>query len=555
MSSMKRWNLCESDQGASMATQLLINRGIASLAEQERFLNPVYEESFHDPFLLKGMKESVGRIKKALKNKERIAIYGDYDTDGIPGAALLFDLFSEAGHENLTVYIPHRYEEGYGMNIPAVETLAQSGVKLIITVDSGITDVEPVTRANELGVDVIVTDHHLPGEVLPKACAIINPNQPGCAYPFPYLAGGGVAFKLAQALFQKKVCRVSEDFMKRLLDLAAISTITDMVPLVGENRAIARFGLVVLGRTKRVGLRHIIDAQKINSAHLSEEDVGFTIGPRLNAASRMDSPMKAFWLLSTRDPAEAAEIATFLETKNQERKNVVSLIMSHAESIISHDSPVVVLGHFSWRPGVLGLAASRLAETYKKPVCLWGAAGSKNAKGSCRSWGGYNIREIMSALPKDTLIEYGGHEQSGGFSAELSSVDSLPELFKEAMESLAKRNEEEEELFIDGVLSCGDVSLETHLAIRKVGPYGVGHRKPAFLFERVKVESVFLFGKQKEHLRLSISDSTGSREVISFFWKGLKPKVGERVSLVASPEISFFGGRCVLRLKMVDLKI
>jgi single-stranded-DNA-specific exonuclease len=310
---------------------------------------------------------------------------------------------------------------------------------------------------------------------------------------------------------------------------------------------------MVLRRTRRAGLRHIIESQKINSAHLSEEDVGFTIGPRLNAASRMDSPMKAFLLLATRDPIEAASIATFLEIKNQERKDVVSIIMSHAESIISLTSPVIVLGHLSWRPGVLGLAAARLAETYQKPVCLWGAAGSPNAKGSCRSWGGYNIRDIMSALPKDTLLEYGGHKASGGFSAELSSVEALPELFKEAMESLDKRNEEEEELLIDGSLCCNDVSLETYQAMRRVGPYGVGHRKPAFLFEMVKVESVFLFGKQKEHLRLSISDSTGSCEVISFFWKGLKPKIGERVSLVASPELSFFGGRSTMRLRMVDL--
>lgn len=587
MSSMKRWNLCESDEDASVATQLLINRGITDLTEQESFLNPVYEESFHNPFLLKGMKESVERIKKALVNKERIAIYGDYDTDGIPGSTLLFDLFTqhfentaglparpkqkgeselqdsrshkvagqaEVGHENLTVYIPHRYEEGYGMNIPAVETLAQSGVKLIITVDSGITDVEPVVRANELGVDVIITDHHLPGAVLPEAYAIINPNQPGCTYPFPHLAGGGVAFKLAQALFQKKVCKVSEDFMKRLLDLAAISTITDMVPLVGENRAIAHFGLMVLRRTKRVGLRHIIDTQKINSTHLSEEDVGFTIGPRLNAASRMDSPMKAFLLLATRDPVEATEIASFLEIKNQERKDVVSVIMSHALSLMSLKDPVIVLGHSSWRPGVLGLAASRLAETYKKPVCLWGAAGSPNAKGSCRSYGGYNIREIMSALPKDTLIDYGGHKASGGFSADLSSVDLLPELFSDAMRGLKEQNETEEELLIDGVLSCDDVSLETYKSLRSVGPYGVGHRRPIFLFERVKVERVFSFGKQKEHLRFSVSDSTGSCDVISFFWNGLRPRMGERVDLVATPELSFYGGRSVLRLKMVDLR-
>jgi single-stranded-DNA-specific exonuclease len=551
---MKRWNLCEVDEKLSLTEQLLSNRGITDTFEQEHFLNTPYEESFHDPFLLKGMREAVDRIKKALARNERIAIYGDYDTDGIPGSTLLFDFLTQAGCKNITVYIPHRYEEGYGMNIPAVETLAAGEVGLIITVDSGITDVEPVARARELGVDVIVTDHHLPGRELPKALAIINPNQPGCTYPFPHLAGGGVAFKLAQALFQEKICLVTSDFFKRLLDLAAISTITDMVPLVGENRAIARFGLEVLRRTKRVGLQQIIQSQKINPTHFSEEDVGFTIGPRLNAASRMDSPMQAFLLLSTRDPIEAARIASFLEIKNQERKDVVARIMSHAESLISPRDAFIVLGHPSWRPGVLGLAAARLAESYKRPVCLWGAAGSPNAKGSCRSWGGYNVTEIMQSLPKNALLEYGGHKASGGFSADLNAVDALPELFSEAMQALTVESHSAEEILIDKTLSCGEVTPELYQVVRSVGPYGVGHLKPAFLFERVVIEKVFSFGKKKEHLRLTISDTTGLCEVISFFWTGLKPKRGERVNLVASPEVSSFGGRSVLRLRMVDLQ-
>ena len=351
---------------------LLFHRGIKTRDEAERFLKPSYERDLHDPFLILNMKKAVDRILKAVAQDEKIVIYGDYDCDGIPGSVVLHDFFKKIGYKNFSVYIPHRHLEGYGLNIKAVEKFAEEGTKLLITVDCGITDVAEVERANELGVDVIITDHHLPQAEVPKAYAILNSKQEEDTYPFDMLCGAGVAFKLVQALLKsgKDLWNIKEGWEKWLLDVAGISTIADMVPLHGENRALAYYGLKVLQRTSRPGLLKLFSKARVNLSELTETDVGFTIGPRINAASRMGVPINALNLLSTTDEVEAGVMADYLESKNNERKRTVLKMMTQVEKMMASDQglSVIVVGDKSWPPGVVGLAASKIVERYKRPA-------------------------------------------------------------------------------------------------------------------------------------------------------------------------------------------
>ncbi len=295
-------------QSTDLLDRLLDLRGISS-EDRPSFLSPSYEEHLHDPFLMSDMEKAVDRILLAMKNDEHIVVYSDYDADGIPGGVILHDFFVKAGYSNFENYIPHRHDEGYGLHMDAVEQFVKNGAKLIITVDLGITAVEEVAFAQKNGVDVIVTDHHLPQENVPKAFAILNPKKKGDEYPFKELCGAGVAFKLVQGLIKKIPELQNTGWEKWLLDMAGLATLSDMVPLVGENRVLAFYGMKVLQQTKRAGLQHLLKKMKIDPKYLVEDDITFMLTPRLNAASRMDSPQRAFEVLSERDPIKAAEIA------------------------------------------------------------------------------------------------------------------------------------------------------------------------------------------------------------------------------------------------------
>src|SRR3989344_2112200 len=310
--------------------QLLLARGITTDEEAEIFLNPDYERDLHDPFLMKDMERAVARILGAMRAGEKIAVWSDYDCDGIPGGVLLHDFFKKVGYANFVNYIPHRHEEGYGLNREAVEELAAGGATLMLTVDCGTSDAESIARAGELGVDVIVTDHHLPhqdsagAEALPPAYAFLNPHREGETYPFADLCGAGVAFKLVQGLIARGNFNLPAGWGKWLLDMAGLATLADRVPLCGENRALAHFGLVVLRKSPRLGLQKLFRLMRVNQRELTEDDVGFMLVPRLNAASRMDVPMDAFRLLTTDNETTADEFARHLTRLNDERKGVVA---------------------------------------------------------------------------------------------------------------------------------------------------------------------------------------------------------------------------------------
>jgi single-stranded-DNA-specific exonuclease len=350
--------------------KLLEKRGIQGKEAIENFLNPKYERDILDPFLMRDMHKSCERILEAIKNNEKILIYADYDCDGIPGAVILNDLFEKLEYKNVEVYIPQRNSEGYGLNTESVERMKEDGVKVLITIDLGITAVKEVADAQKHGIDVIITDHHLPHAEIPKAFAILNPKCDD--YPEKMLCGAGVVFKLAQGFL--KFQEISAGWEKWLLDMAGLATLSDMVPLLGENRALAYFGMKVLRKSPRPGFKALLRKTKIAQEYLTEDDIGFMITPRLNAASRMDDPRRAFELLATKDVAEGEKLANHLSDINDDRKNLVKSIMRDINKKFEkrEHTEVIVIGNPLWKVGVLGLIAGKITDEYKRPAFVWG---------------------------------------------------------------------------------------------------------------------------------------------------------------------------------------
>ncbi|NTV44401.1 MAG: single-stranded-DNA-specific exonuclease RecJ [Candidatus Yonathbacteria bacterium] len=544
---------------------LLYNRGILDKDEAERFLDPDWERDTHDPFLLTDMDKAVSRVWTAMENGEKILIYTDYDADGIPGGVILHDLFAKLGYVEFENYMPHRHEEGYGLNVEAVEEFARSGVRLIITVDCGITDVEHVKRAHELGMDVIVTDHHLPGEELPPAYAVIDPKRVDDTYPDDMLCGAGLAFKLAQAMLirgrEKGVVDITEGWEKWLLDMVGIATVADMVPLLKENRTLAHFGMTVLKKSGRPGLRALLSGAKTLQDKLTEDDIGFTIAPRINAASRMEHPDIAFGLLSTLNRQEGERIAAYLEELNVERKSLVARIAKEAHAMIRmrEVGDVIVLGDPSWRVGVLGIAANNLVEHYGKPVFLWGREGAEVIRGSARSDGTVNVVELMAALPEGTLVESGGHAFSGGFTVHFDAIHTFGDAVN-AVYATVRHDKDIEERLIDATLSLDDVHNETYRHIARLAPFGMGNPKPLFLFKDIYLDDVVVFGKGKDHLKIVLHDILGREiEAIAFFaepdsFGDTTLTSGMRADIIASVEESWFRNRPALRLRIEDVQ-
>lgn len=539
-----------------IVNRLLEKRNIGS-EEAFSFLSPNYEAELHDPMLLNDMDKAVTRIKGAMQAGERIAIFSDYDCDGIPGAVVLHDYFKAVGYENFRNYIPHRHYEGFGLNETAIDTLASDGVTLIITIDCGTSDVEAIAHAREQGVDVIVTDHHEPHEVLPEAVAIVNPKLG--AYPFTELCGAAVVFKLAQALLASGGHMVSPGQEKWWLDMVGIATIADMVPLRGENRVLAHFGLHVLRRSRRPGLQQLLRKNRIDPRYLTEEDIGFTIGPRINAASRMDNPEDAFLMLAATDVVEAGARVDHLEKLNKERKAMVATMTKELHKRLEHleEIPaVLVLGSPDWRPSLVGLAANKLAEEHRRPVFLWGKDGNGVFKGSCRSGGGVSVVRLMNEV-SDAFLEHGGHHFSGGFSVHEDHIFTFGERLSGALTSLGEAAAIVEEVELDEVLSLNEVTAEFARDISKLAPFGVGNKKPLFAFKDVSPRKVEQFGKSEEHLKMTFETNTGTLEAIAFFTKIEDfARLGESTSvftLIAHVEQSFFMGRQQLRLRIVDV--
>ncbi|MEK7639256.1 MAG: single-stranded-DNA-specific exonuclease RecJ [Patescibacteria group bacterium] len=541
----------------ALTNRLLAARGVVSADEAERFLYPNYDEHLHDPSLLHDSDKATARILSAVAKDEQIAIYSDYDCDGIPGAVILHDYFTLIKYNHFQNYIPHRHYEGFGLNRGAVETLSKEGVTLIVTIDCGTTDHETIAYAKAKGIDVIVTDHHEPSATLPEAAAIVNPKLG--AYPFPELCGAAVVFKLVQVLLAKGDHGVAPGQEKWWLDMVGIATIADMVPLVGENRVLAHYGLRVLRKSRRPGLQQLLRKNRVDQRYLTEDDIGFTIGPRINAASRMDNPEDAFHMLASRDEGEAGAHVEHLERLNQDRKTMVALMTRDLHKRLEHLTelpPVIVLGNPEWRPSLVGLAANKLAEEHKRPVFLWGKDGNGVYKGSCRSGGLVSVVKLMDAAG-DAFLEHGGHHFSGGFSVRDEHIFTFGERLNEALATLGDQAAIEEEVVIDEVLTLDAVNDALLKELSTLAPYGTGNPKPLFAFEAVTPKKVEQFGKGKEHLKIVFERSHSPLEAIAFYadhTSFLKNPTTESIfTLLAHVEQSYFMGRRQLRLRIVDI--
>ena len=553
---------------SNLVRELLSKRGITLEEEVERFLHPRYEEDTHSPFLLQNIDQAVARVLNAIENNERIAIYADFDCDGIPGAALLSDFFKKIKYDNVEVYIPHRDREGYGFHLEAIDELSESGVQLIITVDVGTNAVAAVLHAKEKGIDCIVTDHHeILGEL--PACIVLNPKFPSTssgqvAYPFPDLCGAAVAFKLVQAMLGEGKKRTIESFAKItdgwekwLLDLVAIATVADLVPLVGENRVLAHYGLRVLRKSPRMGLVALCNRLRLRKSELTEDDIGFSIAPRINAASRMDEPEFAFRLLTTHDREEAEKIAAHLEELNARRKGVVSGIVRQAKKIVRErfrpEEKIVAFGNPEWKPALLGLAANSIMEARGGLVCLWGRDAEGRLKGSCRSDGSISVVDLFTSA-RDAFVEFGGHEKSGGFSVSHDRVHTLHESLAAAGEKLAGDAREIEVRSHDAIIALSEITRPLLEEVSTLAPFGIGNPKPLFSIAALTVSSVKRFGKDQNHLEVVVSCArTGiSMRAFDFFRSPedftAAPQIGNRARLLASVERDTFRGGLALRL-------
>ncbi len=532
---------------------LLLERLDLSEKDQKAFLFPEYK--IGDLSLFEDMAIAVERIYKAVKSGEQIGIYADYDCDGIPGAVVLLDLFKELKVENnVHIYIPDRHDEGYGLSKLGIDTLEEKGVTLIITVDLGITAIAEVADARSRGIDIVLTDHHQPLSEYPSALAVVHPAKSSYTNQDP--CGAGVAFYLSCAFLQKhrEEFGIKEGWEKWLLDLVGFATLSDMVPLTGENRMLVAYGMMVMKKTRRLGLRTLFAEQRMDINSLIETDLTFTVAPRLNAASRMATPMLAFELLSTNDPSRALVLVKELEKINAERKLLVARIVKEAhKKLDTRELPdIVVLGDLSWRPAVLGLVATKLQETYERSFFVWGESGDGVIKGSCRMLDEHHAAYLFQALPEGVLLHAGGHQAAGGFAVAKDKIHFLEEELNKAISSV--NHQPEISNHSDAIKVSLGIATTRHLQkLRAFAPFGVGNPEPIFIFENVTINSTKMFGKNKEHLECEMVDAAGRATAFTFFVDDeMKSQFipGATVSFLGALEAGWRGG---VRVRIQDL--
>lgn len=565
---MARWILNERKDDVSgislklhpLVVQLLFSRGIETEEEMKKFVFPDYERDSHDPFLFSDMKKVVGRIKSAQEKKEKVAIFGDYDADGITASIIIKETLDLLGIECFT-YIPDKMKEGYGMNIAAVEKFKEKNVSLIITVDCGITNIAEVKKAKESGIDVIITDHHHVPEEVPDALAIINPHRPDSKYPFKDLAGVGVAFKVVQAVFEK-LLKDKLQQTKWMLDLVGIGTIADCVPLIGENRLYAKYGLLVLSKTRRVGLREMFSVGRIvvDEQHLPDaRKVSFHIAPRINAAGRIKHANLAYDLIFEKDIAKARSWALEIESQNSQRQKVTEKVVEEvsilARNIFKDKKFIFAVGeHFP--AGVLGLAAGKIAQQFSRPTAIF-QKGESVSMGSFRSIPQLNIIEMIGKFG-DTLVKFGGHSQAAGASIENKNLDKFYEKMSEAIEKELESYDFSEEIRVDGKIGASDIDFGLADAFEKLKPFGEGNREPVCLVENLTVRETRIVGNGNKHIKLYLSPANEPKifEAISFngYEKYSHVKVGDVVDVLCNIQKDEWKGNEKIQLMLIDLK-
>ncbi|MDL0436312.1 single-stranded-DNA-specific exonuclease RecJ [Niallia sp. SS-2023] len=493
-----------------LVASLLVNRGYDSLEKAKAFLYSIDE--FHDPFLMKGMDIAVNRIKHAIDKQEPILIFGDYDADGVTSTTVMMKTLEDLGAD-VQFYIPNRFTEGYGPNEGAFRYAASIGIKLIVTVDTGIAAVKEADVAKELGIDYIVTDHHEPGLVLPDALAIIHPRLDGSEYPFHELAGVGVALKVAHALYG--------ELPEHLLQFAAIGTIADLVSLTGENRIIAKLGIKKLKQTANIGLQALLKQMKTEASGIDEETIGFMIAPRINAVGRLDSADPAVELLLTDDPDLAASLAEEMEAINKERQAIVNQIMEEAIEQVETLYPlaenrVIIVGKEGWNPGVVGIVASRLVEKFYRPTIVLGFDQEKGiAKGSARSIAGFDLYQNLSTC-REILPHFGGHPMAAGMTLALEDVDQL----RQRLNQLAFDKLVPEDLVpltaVDMEIDLKDAHLQAIEEMQLLAPFGVDNAKPRIVMDSVEISTIRKIGANQNHLKVQFQQEDTSLDGIGF---------------------------------------
>lgn len=521
LKSKTRWIVRESDTQlvkslenelkiTPLVASMLVNRGFETCDSARYFL--FGQEQFHDPFLLKGMDLAVARIRKAIDHQEPILIFGDYDADGVSSTTVMMLTLKELG-ANVQFYIPNRFTEGYGPNEPAFRHAAEFGIKLIITVDTGISAIHEANVAKELGLDLIITDHHEPGPVLPEAHAIIHPKLPESEYPFRELAGVGVAFKLAHALYGQ--------VPEHLLEIAVIGTIADLVSLKDENRLIAKKGLEKLKVTKNIGLKAIFKLAGVDLQSINEETVGFTLAPRINAVGRLENADMAVELLLTDDPIEAEALAEEMDALNKTRQSIVNEITTEAIEEVENNFPidsnsVLVIGKEGWNAGVIGIVASRLVERFYRPTIVLSFDQEKGlAKGSARSIEGFDLFQNLSTC-RDILPHFGGHPMAAGMTLQLKDVPDL----RKRLNDLANQQLTEEDFTpitkLDLKTNIEEITLKSLEEMNLLAPFGMDNPKPKVLINEVQITSLRKIGSEQNHLKLIVNENDANLDGIGF---------------------------------------
>lgn len=551
-----RWNLLPPAPGERLANtsgfppllvQLLYNRGLTEPAQLQSFLTGDKSLS-GNPFHLPDMHQAVTRIYQALLSGENIAIYGDFDADGITATALLTQGLSTLGGK-ITPYIPHRLTEGYGLKIAALENLYQQGISLVITVDCGITSLLEVKKARKMGLDIIITDHHTPLTEIPPATAVVNPKLPNSTYPFSELAGVGVALKLLQALLQS-IGR--EEQLDKLMDLVAMGTIADMSPLLGENRYLVKEGLQLINAAPRLGVKEIITQTGLTMGSLDAESIGWTIAPRLNAAGRLEHAMSSYKLLMTNSPQEAYQLATWLEQKNTERQRLTTTTLAKArEQILAQGiSPLLVASATDYPLGIAGLVASRLSEEFYRPAIVI-RTNEKISSGSCRSIPEFNIIAALNQCG-NLLSQFGGHSQAAGFTLPTKNLARLQEALLQSATTQLAEADLRPRLDIDVEATLPDLGGDTFQITQRLAPFGRGNPAPTFLSRRVEVIGCRTMGKSGEHLRLKMKQDGRVWDGVGFRLGSYRTEIASLLDIVYNLELDRWGGVERLRLNILD---
>ena len=531
-----------------LVANIIANRNVGTDEDIRIFLEPTRED-FHDPFLFNDMEKAVNRIIQAIENKEKVLIYGDYDVDGITSTTVLKKYLEERGL-NVEIYIPNRLFEGYGLNNKALDEIKQKGVNLIITVDCGISGVEEIAYANSLGIETIITDHHETGDILPEAVAVVDAKRKDNTYPFRGLAGVGVVFKLIQAI--SITLKLKEKEYLKYLDFVCIGTISDIVPLVNENRVIAKLGLKLLNQTKNVGLKELI--KSIGFKEINSSAVSFGIAPRINACGRMGHQEEALELFLTNNIEEAKTITEKLNNYNYTRQEIERKIFNEALEKIKREGNTrntIVLSGENWHHGVIGIVSSKITEMFFKPsilICLEG----ENGKGSGRSIPGFDLHDALTQC-KDSLEKFGGHEMAVGLTLKAKEFEK----FKEEFENVAIKEETSKIvpiINVDGTIILKDLNRKTIEELKLLEPFGDSNKEPLFVYKNLKIDSIRALTEGK-HLKLTLRDTNYRINAIGFNLGHLveEYKIGDKIDIVGTIEINSYNGVESIQLNLKDV--